>query len=126
MSFLLQILEIKKKAFKSPLKNCLSVFDHFVGLVLNGFKSFHLMVNPLSANPTKWSNTLKQFVGNLPKNCLRVFDHFVGLALKRLTHLSQAFNYLVEITNKRNNIFKNILKNSDQNNHLVIKIWTLY
>ena len=41
-------------------------------------------LNPLSANPTKWSNTLKQFVGNLPTNCLSVFDHFVGLALKRL------------------------------------------
>ena len=22
------------------------------------------LINPLSANPTKWSNTLKQFVGN--------------------------------------------------------------
>ena len=42
-------------------------------------------VNPLSANPTKWSNTLKQFVGNLPTNCLSVFDHFVGLALKGLS-----------------------------------------
>ena len=41
-------------------------------------------VNPLSANPTKWSNTLKQFVGKLPTNCLNVFDHFVGLALKGL------------------------------------------
>ena len=30
------------------------------------------IVNPLSANPTKWSNTLKQFVG------------IVGLALKGL------------------------------------------
>ena len=29
------------------------------------------MFNPLSANPTKWSNTLK----------LSVFDHFVQLAL---------------------------------------------
>ena len=38
--------------------------------------------NPLSANPTKWSNTLKQCVANLPTNCLSVFDHFVGLALK--------------------------------------------
>ena len=38
--------------------------------------------NPLSANPTKWSNTLKQFVGKLPTNCLSVFDHFVGLAFK--------------------------------------------
>ena len=39
---------------------------------------------PLNANPTKWSNTLKQFVGNLPTNCLIVFDHFVGLAFKGL------------------------------------------
>ena len=40
--------------------------------------------NPLSANPTKWSNTFKQFVNKLPTNCLSVFDHFVGLALKWL------------------------------------------
>ena len=42
------------------------------------------LLNPLSANPTKWSNTLKQFGENLPTNCLNVFDHFVKLALKRL------------------------------------------
>ena len=36
---------------------------------------------PLSAKITKWSNTFKQFVGNLPTNCLSVFDHFVGMAL---------------------------------------------
>ena len=41
-------------------------------------------VNPLSANFTKWSNTLKQFVGKLPTNCLSMFHHFVGLALKGL------------------------------------------
>ena len=40
-------------------------------------------LNPLSANPTKWSNTLKQFVG-MQTNCLSVFDHFVILALKGL------------------------------------------
>ena len=40
-------------------------------------------INPFSANFTKWSNTLKQFV-NLPTNCLSVFDHFVGLVLKGL------------------------------------------
>ena len=44
-----------------------------------------LIFNPFSANPTKGSNALKQFVGNLPTNCLRVFDHFVGLTLKGLT-----------------------------------------
>ena len=40
--------------------------------------------NSLSANSTKWSNTLKQFVEILPTNFLSVFDHFVGLALKGL------------------------------------------
>ena len=39
-------------------------------------------VDPFSANFTKWSNTLKQIVSNLPTNCLSVFEHFVGLALK--------------------------------------------
>ena len=48
--------------------------------------------NYLSANPTKWSNTLTQFVGNLPKNCLSVFDHFVGLALKGFIYLFTLFN----------------------------------
>ena len=42
------------------------------------------MVNPLSVNPTKWSNTLKKLVDKLATNCLSVFDHFVGLAFKRL------------------------------------------
>ena len=41
-------------------------------------------LNPLCANFTKWSNTLKQFFGKLPTNCLSVFDHFVGLELKGL------------------------------------------
>ena len=41
-------------------------------------------LNPLSANFTKWLNTLKQFVGNLPTNCLSVFDHFLELALPGL------------------------------------------
>ena len=40
--------------------------------------------NPLSANPTKWPNTLKQFVAKFPTNYLSVFDHFLKLALKGL------------------------------------------
>ena len=40
----------------------------------------YVNINALSANPTKWSNTLKQLIGF----CLSVFDHFVGLALKAL------------------------------------------
>ena len=36
--------------------------------------------NPLSANPTKWPNTLKQqFVNKLSTNRLSMFDHFVRL-----------------------------------------------
>ena len=45
---------------------------------------FRTQFNPLSANPTKWSNTLKQFVGKFLTNCLRVFDHSVGFALEGL------------------------------------------
>ena len=44
-----------------------------------------LKINPLRANLTKWSNTLKQFVGNLPTNCLSVFDHFLWLPFKTLS-----------------------------------------
>ena len=46
-----------------------------VSVVLN-------MRNPLSTSPTKWSNTLKQFVGYMSTNCLIVFNHFVEFALK--------------------------------------------
>ena len=45
-------------------------------------------INPLSANTTDWSDTLKQFVGNLPTSCLSVFDHFVKLALKVLRRIN--------------------------------------
>ena len=55
----------------------------FLVLISFNFISFS-MVNPLSTNITKWSNTLKQFVAKLPMNCLSVFDHFVKLALKGL------------------------------------------
>ena len=51
----------------------------------------------LSANPTKWSNTLKQFVGCYPTNCLSVYDHFVGLELEGLKKNIEAetLNFLV-------------------------------
>ena len=48
-------------------------------------------VNPLSANPEKWSNTLKQIVGNLPTICLSVFEHFMNLALKGLKNRCLTF-----------------------------------
>ena len=46
------------------------------------------MISPLSASFTKWSNTLKQFVGNMSTNCLSVFGQFVGLALKGLEFIT--------------------------------------
>ena len=43
------------------------------------------IISPLSANPKKWSNTLKQFVGKSRELFEYVlFDHFVGLAYKKL------------------------------------------
>ena len=55
-------------------------------------------INPLSANPTKWPNTLKQFVGKLPTNCLSVFGHFVNLALEgfMFKSLTGRLNHLME------------------------------
>ena len=47
------------------------------------------LLNSLSANPEKWSNTLKQIVGNFPTICLSLFDHFVNLALKGLSMISE-------------------------------------
>ena len=49
---------------------------------VDSFKNIQL--NPLSANLTKWSNTLKQY-------CLSVFDHFVILAVKGLIIFSTIF-----------------------------------
>ena len=46
------------------------------------------ILQPLSAKSTKWSNTLKQFVGKLSTNCLSVFDHLVGLAFKGVNLLT--------------------------------------
>ena len=44
-----------------------------------------LNINRLSANPTKWSNTLKQLSSALANELFELFDNFVGLARKRLT-----------------------------------------
>ena len=69
-----------------------------------------ITLNPLRANPTKWSNTLKQFVGNLPTNCLSVFNHFVGLAFKglRLVSLILSWNNVVDGNSFRSAINQNV------------------
>ena len=58
----------------------------------------YLDINSLSSNPTKWSNKLKQFVGNLPTNCLSVFGHFVLLAVKGLNIQNIFSVYFFEVT----------------------------
>ena len=73
------------KILKSPLFLHYSLFNSKVTKITQICKNMTLYNNPLSANPTKWSNTLKQFVGNLPTNCLSVLDYFVKLALKGIS-----------------------------------------
>ena len=68
-------------------------------------------IKPLSANPTKWSNTLKQFVGNLPTNCLSVFDHFVIWALKGLREFKE-INFYPSLKSSRGDRSKLIRLNS--------------
>ena len=60
----------------SPLF-CLCYYFLKVGKHNLKTKALIKVLNPLSAKLTKWPNTLKQFVVNLPKNCLSVFVHFV-------------------------------------------------
>ena len=61
-----------------------TVFEHFSRSVklTDMHKGMIININPLSANPTKWSNKLKQFVANY----LSESDHFVELVLKGLKY----------------------------------------
>ena len=72
--------DLKQYSFASyVISSTLSIYNHILtGTICTAF------FNKWSVNPTKWSNILKQFVGNLLTNCLSVFDHFVILALKGL------------------------------------------
>ena len=70
-----------------------------------------LYVSPLSANTTKWSNTLKQFVGNFSTNCLSVFDHFVKLVLKGLSYgqghcVQNSISTKITLLKKKKNLFQ--------------------
>ena len=47
-----------------------------------------LIFSPLSVNPRKWSNIVKQFI--------KLFDLFVGLTLKRLIKLSVNWDYVTK------------------------------
>ena len=72
----------KVQSFPGEFAHC-----NYLVFWLNGvyiFASVLVFINTLSANPAKWSNKLKQFVGNLATNCLSVFDHFVEFTFKGL------------------------------------------
>ena len=59
----------------------------------NDFVSAYI-INPLSTNPTKWWNTLKQFVGKLPTNCFSVWPFCGGWNLRvNLNRLMKAVRY---------------------------------
>ena len=67
--------------------------NKYVYAIFHGF--FTIFLNSLSANPTKWSIALKQFVGYLSTNCLSVFDQFVKLVLKGLNSSGFSFQSVV-------------------------------
>ena len=83
--YICHTVNCKKRWWRWNIKTC--------WLFQNIFQTFNrappmeplFKINPLNANPVKWSNTFKQFVGKLPTNYLSLFDHFVGLAFKGLT-----------------------------------------
>ena len=78
---------LPSEGHRSVNQNVSRLVNSFSKTTRGIFLKFFMLLeclNPLSVNPTKCLNTLKQYLGNLLKNCLSVFDHFVGLALKRL------------------------------------------
>ena len=84
--FLLKLLTAetvkKSKIFDRILNNPLNLF---VCLFICFFVSGRF--NPLSTNPTKWSNTLNQFVGCCRRIISVCLTNFVGLAIKGLTKI---------------------------------------
>ena len=89
----------KLKFFKEHLV----VFDLVNGLTI---------LTILSVNPTKCSNTPKQFVDYLSTSCLNVFDHFVGLTLTGL-RIRVAFNFQTDMKSSK------IVLNRNAGNKLV-------
>ena len=75
-------------SFFRHLKFEVTFFINFAIVWCDFTNIIHIITNSLSTSFTKWSNTLKQFVGKLPTNCLCVFDYFVGLARKGLIYIT--------------------------------------
>ena len=84
---------LKRHAIQNQIKT-LVVNDEVVKEQTEINKTHIPLINPLNVNPEKWSNTLKQIVGNLATICLSVFDHFMNLALKGLKAVTKVLQYL--------------------------------
>ena len=100
------------RIFTQSIKNFLPGKLRAARLIkMNTWLKFFIL-NPLSANPKKWSNTLKQLVDNLVTNFLSVLDKFVGLALKglRRSYELYTFNLGDKTVAIRNKIFLQLLK----------------
>ena len=85
------------------------------------------VLTPLSAKPTKWSNT-QTIHWQQPTNCLYVFDHFVGLALKELIKTVFFFIELVIYKCISNAVISECLSNDkkwDNNNNLLSWSYTM-
>ena len=80
----------RQKSFGFILGSFQRIWKENIGLKLLNINIFLEYVNPLRTSPTKWSNTLRQFVGKLPTTCLSVFGHFVGLELKQVKFLTES------------------------------------
>ena len=52
-----------------------------------------LKVNPLRANPTKWSDTLKQFFDKSQGVCLTIFYHFLNSEDTKTTFILMFYFY---------------------------------
>ena len=92
------------------LVDCYSIYFFWK----QGTIKMRLLLNLLSTNPTKWSNTLKQFAGKLPTNCSTIFDHFVGLAPKGLTQLMPLFSFYTFWLSFNFCFFYNILRDIER------------
>ena len=83
-----------------PFFNLVPISIYYPSIFLITFHS-GMFINSVNANPTKWSNILKQFVGNLPTDCLTAFDHFVILVPKGL----EPFTFFIKRFTNPKNIF---------------------
>ena len=78
-------------------------------------------LNPLRANASKWSNTLRQFFGNSRKS---VFDYFVGLVLKGLKNKIKT-NDFSHLVTKIKFLFRYFSKDKKINNSVVSKLFPI-